>query len=213
MILLCECNFKSPSRESGPTKVRWMVGPYWNMLIVTYSILLLISVLIYGVLVPRSISFFTLSIGLNLTITTFVLLTMTACRDPGIFPRHTRPLVWRLAQLKNTSKRILRLSLGVSHTQWFVQESDWTYSGQAGSFRPPKTIYCKETELLIEGYDHFCPWSDELCADCIEFMNKFTSNLINSGRALSSERRICGISSASLRACSLRCYLTVVRLR
>jgi len=155
MILLCECNFKSlSSREGCPTKVRWMVGPYWNMLIVTYSILLLISVLIYGVLVPRSISFIYLSVGLNLTSTTFVLLTLTACRDPGIFPRHTRPLVcMRLLTSKHNSRDLIKV---LPNT--ISQGSDWTYSGQAGSFRPPKTIYCKETELLIEGYDHFCPW-------------------------------------------------------
>jgi hypothetical protein len=75
MTLLCECNFKSGG-ESDATKVRWMVGPYWNMLIVTYSVLLLITGLVYGVLVPRSIGFFVLSLGLNLSSSTFVLLTV-----------------------------------------------------------------------------------------------------------------------------------------
>ena len=29
----------------------------------------------------------------------------------------------------------------------------------ADSYRPPGTIYCHMTKVLIEGYDHFCPWS------------------------------------------------------
>lgn len=34
----------------------------------------------------------------------------------------------------------------------------WTWSEQGKSYRPPGVVYCRESQVLIEGYDIFCPW-------------------------------------------------------
>ena len=57
-------------------------------------------------------------------------LAATALADPGVFPRYfTRA------------------------------RPDWTYSEYAHAFRPPGTIFCQECQILVEDYNHFCPWS------------------------------------------------------
>ena len=56
---------------------------------------------------------------------------------------------------------------------------DWSYSNQAGSFRPPKVIYCRECKLLIDQYDHFCPWSGTVIgAKNIHYFHFFVSALV-----------------------------------
>ena len=56
---------------------------------------------------------------------------------------------------------------------------DWSYSNQAGSFRPPKVIFCRECKLLIDQYDHFCPWSGTVIgAKNIQYFHSFVSVLV-----------------------------------
>ena len=75
---------------------------------------------------------------------------MATLHHPGIFPRYTRPMA-----------------------------RDWSYSNQAGSFRPPKVIYCRECKLLIDQYDHFCPWSGTVIgAKNIHYFHFFVSALV-----------------------------------
>ena len=69
-------------------------------------------------------------VGLSLSLTSMLALLFTGMSDPGIFPRHAKPL-----------------------------GEDWTYSEYAQSYRPEGVIYCQQCQVLIEGYDHFCPWS------------------------------------------------------
>ena len=146
MTVLCEYNIE---RGGNYERVRWVVGPYWNMLAVTYSALVLITGLVYGVVVTSSGEPILFCVGILLSLTMFAFLSLTAFTDPGIFPRHTRPLA-----------------------------EDWTYSGQAASFRPPKVIFCKETELLIRGYDHFCPWSGTVIGEGnLSYFNLFVGVL------------------------------------
>ena len=85
MLILCECS-------TGDTaSLRWIAGPYWNMLLLTYLILIIITALIYGAVVPKKT--FESVFGIILSCIVLLLLTLTAFRDPGVFPKHTRPLV------------------------------------------------------------------------------------------------------------------------
>ena len=89
-------------------------------------------------------------LGLALSAVTLTFLSLTAFSDPGIFPRYTRPMA-----------------------------RDWSYSNQAGSFRPPKVIYCRECRLLIDQYDHFCPWSGTVIgAKNLSYFHTFVSALV-----------------------------------
>jgi hypothetical protein len=35
----------------------------------------------------------------------------------------------------------------------------WFWNEQVGSFRPPGALYCRECGVLIQDYDHLCPWT------------------------------------------------------
>mmetsp|Transcript_6695 Transcript_6695/g.7386 ORF Transcript_6695/g.7386 Transcript_6695/m.7386 type:complete len:267 (+) Transcript_6695:24-824(+) len=38
-------------------------------------------------------------------------------------------------------------------------EGGWIWNEQVGSFRPPGALYCRECQVLIQDYDHLCPWT------------------------------------------------------
>jgi hypothetical protein len=38
-------------------------------------------------------------------------------------------------------------------------EGGWFWNEQVGSFRPPGALYCRECGVLIQEYDHLCPWT------------------------------------------------------
>ena len=119
-----------------------IVGPYWHMLVVTYLTLITITVVaenpsfahtnrlyrlilkffrinisfpghfqvVYGVIPPQ----YPLlqGIGLSVSILNLVALTLTAFVDPGVFPRHTRPLVCKLFDIFASIYRLIPLVTG-----------------------------------------------------------------------------------------------------
>lgn len=38
-------------------------------------------------------------------------------------------------------------------------EGGWFWNEQVGSFRPPGALYCRECGVLIQDFDHTCPWT------------------------------------------------------
>ena len=64
----------------------------------------------------------------------FVLLALfcVSCRDPGLM------------------ERVVDEEAG---------EGGWFWNEQVGSFRPPGALYCRECGVLIQDYDHLCPWT------------------------------------------------------
>lgn len=74
----------------GGTKRRITAGPYWHLGLVTASVILFVTLVIYlyvlsGRLVVRVV-------GLCLGFTAFVFLLLTSLVDPGIAPRHLVPM-------------------------------------------------------------------------------------------------------------------------
>ncbi|KAJ8612828.1 hypothetical protein CTAYLR_002058 [Chrysophaeum taylorii] len=115
--------------RSDGRKARLYLGPYWHFLLMTLALLTCIASFVYGRVVPDDWTVVRV-VGLTLTVLSFVSLACTSLSDPGIFPRYFKRL-----------------------------EANWTYSEYAHSFRPPGTIFCQECQVLIEEYNHFCPWS------------------------------------------------------
>lgn len=110
-------------------KRRLVLGPYWHFLLVTIIVVASVCVMVYGFVVPVDCKIERV-VGLTLTVLTLTSLLCTALNDPGIFPRYSKPL-------------------GPS----------WTFSEYAQSHRPPGVIFCQQCQVLIEDYNHFCPWS------------------------------------------------------
>ena len=75
--------------------------------------------------------FWILPIYSIIVIVTLLSLFFVGCRDPGLLERRTDEE---------------------------AAESGWFWNEQCGSFRPIHASYCKECQVLIEDYDHVCPW-------------------------------------------------------
>lgn len=106
-----------------------VLGPYWHFLVVTLIALAAITGMVYGVVIPEAYASERF-LGLAFAVLAIASLLATAVCDPGIFPRYSKPLAM-----------------------------DWTFSEYAQSYRPPGVIYCQQCQVLIEDYNHFCPWS------------------------------------------------------
>jgi len=110
-------------------KRRLLLGPYAHFLCLHVLLLCAIAACVYGAVVPAS-WVAARALGLALAFLALAALAATALADPGVFPRYfTRA------------------------------RPDWTYSEYAHAFRPPGTIFCQECQILVEDYNHFCPWS------------------------------------------------------
>merc|ERR1712194_512027 len=63
---------------------------------------------------------------------TLLSLSMVSCRDPG--------LVERIIDEEACG-------------------AGFVWNEQVGSFRPADARYCGECKVMIDNYDHFCPWT------------------------------------------------------
>lgn len=63
---------------------------------------------------------------------TLISLFCVSCRDPGLLERVTDEE---------------------------AGNGGWFWNEQVGSFRPPGALYCRECKVLIQDYDHLCPWT------------------------------------------------------
>jgi palmitoyltransferase ZDHHC9/14/18 len=70
---------------------------------------------------------------LVITLALIVALSLTGCRDPGIMYRHPRPPP--------------------------QNENQWRWNDQAQTFRPRLAYYDSDTAVMVEEFDHTCPWT------------------------------------------------------
>eukprot|EP00945_MAST-04E_sp_MAST-4E-sp1_P008228 g8228.t1 len=110
-------------------QIGWTVGPCWPMLCVTYSLIIGISGMVYINYCPNLPIIFWFA-GIALTTTVVVALTKTACSNPGVLPRVTE-----------------------------APDDTWRWSENAQSYYPPGATYCRESQVIVTDYDHFCPWT------------------------------------------------------
>ena len=123
-------NGDSRIRRFTRPKLQIIVGPYWPMLFcVTYPLILGVS----GLTLYTRIPYLPPLVGFVwfvLTVALIVALAMTAFRDPGILPRHENP-----------------------------PNNDWRWSDRTYSYKPRKAYYDPDTGVVVEGFDHTCPWT------------------------------------------------------
>ena len=122
-------------------KIRFVAGPHWMMLTVTFIYLVVKCGLILGLVATYTRYPAVFIIYFILLMLTLVFLALAALRDPGIFPHHPRPL-----------------------------GRDWTYSNQAKSFRPPGVIYCRECKLLIHDCKSYAAFNFSLGAIYVPYL-------------------------------------------
>jgi hypothetical protein len=113
-------------------RLLWVMGPYWQVnFFLTWPLILGPSGwILYSKVIGNHIAVIvTWSIG------TFFLifsLCMISCRNPGVLYRHAEPP---------------------------PDTDDWRWNDQAKTYRPPHARFDPETQVVIEGFDHTCPWT------------------------------------------------------
>ncbi|OEU18747.1 hypothetical protein FRACYDRAFT_274878 [Fragilariopsis cylindrus CCMP1102] len=131
-----------PDEENGGMKTNrftqprldFVVGPYWPMLcMVTYPLILGVSGMTLVMAIPKVNPL----IGFVWAICTIGLisaLAMTAFRDPGIQRRCSDPPPDQ-------------------------EGNQWRWNDRALSYRPRGAWYDPDTGVIVEGFDHTCPWT------------------------------------------------------
>jgi len=112
-----------------------IAGPSWPMCIFcTVPIIVVGGFLItYFILMDNeNVPFWIIPIYLSLVIASLLSLFFVGCRDPGLMERCTDEE---------------------------AAVSGWFWNEQVGSFRPSNAAYCRECKVLIQDYDHVCPWT------------------------------------------------------
>jgi hypothetical protein len=117
--------------EAGNPKLDCVVGPFWPvMAFVTFPLIIGGGIVIGFLCLPDLNPLFGVVLVLLVSFTSYYL-GKTACTDPGILKRsHEKP-----------------------------EGTNWIYSDQAQTFRPRGAMYCSECNVIIEEYDHVCPWT------------------------------------------------------
>eukprot|EP00536_Pseudo-nitzschia_multiseries_P013897 jgi/Psemu1/261799/estExt_Genewise1Plus.C_6290021 len=114
-------------------KLLWVVGPYWTVnMFVTFPLILGVSSFIcYSKVIDSGlVVIITWSIGTFLLIFS---LCMISCRNPGILYRHSQIPA-------NT-------------------EEEWRWNDQAMTYRPASSRFDSDCQVVVEGFDHTCPWT------------------------------------------------------
>jgi len=113
-----------------------IVGPCWPFCtFITLPLILVFSGLVLFFIIfdaNPGMPWWLALIYIPLVIITLVALFFVSCRDPGLLERVTDE--------------------EAGHGGWFWNE-------QVGSFRPAGAMYCRECKVLIQDYDHLCPWT------------------------------------------------------
>mmetsp|Transcript_19893 Transcript_19893/g.48838 ORF Transcript_19893/g.48838 Transcript_19893/m.48838 type:complete len:290 (+) Transcript_19893:126-995(+) len=115
-------------------KLDFVIGPYWPMLFfVTFPIIFVVSGLTLVKRIPHTHPGIVL-IWLICTVGLIASLSLTAFRDPGILPRYEKPPAT-------------------------ADASSWRWSDRTHSYRPRGAFYDPDTGVIVEEFDHTCPWT------------------------------------------------------
>ena len=123
------------TRQVHRRKIDLVVGPYWPMLLcITYPLIFAVSTwTLVSAILPGRHPLVTL-IWATLTLGLIYALFSVSFRDPGILPRHRTPPVGS-------------------------GRGEWRWNDQAQTYRPRGAIYDPDCAVVIEGFDHTCPWT------------------------------------------------------
>lgn len=109
-----------------------MMGPHWPMMVcITYPLIIGVSLATF-VLEIRNAHIALVATWTVMTILLLLSLARVACRNPGVFPRHAESP---------------------------VDDGTWIWNDQGRTFRPLKAKYDSECAVVVEEYDHTCPWT------------------------------------------------------
>ncbi|KAL7535931.1 hypothetical protein ACHAXR_009810 [Thalassiosira sp. AJA248-18] len=155
----CSNDNKTNSTKKTKTKlvrrreIELVVGPFWPMLIfITYPLIFGVSGLTLWNAIPGKP--FYVQIGWALLTGQLIRsLFNTGFRDPGILRRHKNPPPVN-EDLEGDDRP--RRKIGF---RWGNEEGPWRWSDQTQSYRPKNSMYCPDCKVVLEEFDHTCPWT------------------------------------------------------
>lgn len=116
--------------DTGRPRLLCVLGPFWPVLIcVTLPAFVLLHIWM-AFTILRKQHVAVVVIWAVVGVTMFVSLCCVSCRDPGILYRHREKPC-----------------------------EDWVWNDQAFTFRPAGAKYDSECGVIVENYDHTCPWT------------------------------------------------------
>jgi hypothetical protein len=123
--------YERPSRDSdGGRTLVLLLGPYWTTMVFFTLPALLTASAVASSLIATPAAHIAYWL---LTLWALGWLVVTGTRDPGIVRHYKLPPPG--------------------------SESTWIFSTQARSYRPPGSLYSRDANCVIEGFDHTCPWT------------------------------------------------------
>lgn len=135
-------------------EIQFVVGPFWPMLLlVTYPLIFGVSLLTLWSGLPGKPLYVQAGWAV-LTGTLIVSLFNTGFRDPGILQRRTSPPPAEDDGSGDDDGPRRRVGF-----RWGNEAGPWRWSDQAHSYRPRNSMYCPDCKVVIEEFDHTCPWT------------------------------------------------------
>lgn len=135
-------------------EIQLVVGPFWPMLIfITYPLIFAVSAWTLYSGIPGK-PWFVQALWAMLTLLLIRSLYNTGFRDPGILQRyHTPPPPPEDNIVMNSHTRRIGY-------RWGNEEvGPWRWTEQTHSYRPKGSMYCTDCKVVIEEFDHTCPWT------------------------------------------------------
>ena len=118
-----------------PPRLRWIVGPYWPVpLCLTLPLVVVYSIVTFRYSESLHEHLYLIIPWAILNAVTLISLFLVSCSDPGILRRHTT------APASSA-------------------DDDWVWNDQALTFRPRHARYDPECGVVIQRFDHTCPWT------------------------------------------------------
>ena len=140
MTVCCEL----PKSKDKKRRICCMIGACWPISFMWVFVILFVPTtiwLIFWTQLPLPV-FIT---GIAFQIMTLISFCCTAFVDPGIFPRyHSIPKSYRSEDGEDENSKV-------------PHHKRWRYSDEANGWRPNKVNWDRESQVLIEKVDHFCP--------------------------------------------------------
>lgn len=134
-------------------QIIYVVGPYWPMLLcVTYPLIFSVSIwtAYKAVFVPKQYPL----IMLGWTILTFGLISSlfhVGFKDPGIMRRYREPPT-SIVSGNGSGGDVTVTTSGRMNTSW-------RWNDQAQTYRPRNAFYDPDCAVVVEEFDHTCPWT------------------------------------------------------
>ncbi|GMI05874.1 hypothetical protein TrVE_jg393 [Triparma verrucosa] len=116
-----------------------VVGSWWPFcFFVTFGLILLITTLLTVFLIIPYAPVWLIVPYYSLVVVVVGSLVGTSCRNPGLIKK--------------------RVTINTNEPD-NVNKEKWIFNDRCKSYRPRGALYCPQNDIIVEEYDHFCPWT------------------------------------------------------